>query len=109
MRRVKIELLPRAAKRSAGVDKKLNFFNTPRRTGQMALYVEQSHIKSPLKNTAIVTRPINNAITLIRLKKVTRPIEQPMKFEFIINLQAAKQIGVPIPQWTLMKADRVIQ
>ena len=38
------------AKRSASVHKKLNFFNTPRRTGQMALYVEQSHIKSILKN-----------------------------------------------------------
>jgi putative ABC transport system substrate-binding protein len=37
------------------------------------------------------------------------PVEQPMKFEFIINLKAAKQIGLTIPQWTLMKADRVIQ
>jgi putative ABC transport system substrate-binding protein len=37
------------------------------------------------------------------------PVEQPMKFEFIINLKAAKQIGVTIPQWTLMKADKVIR
>jgi ABC-type uncharacterized transport system substrate-binding protein len=36
-------------------------------------------------------------------------VEQPMKFEFIINLNAAKQIGLTIPQWTLMKADKVIQ
>ncbi len=37
------------------------------------------------------------------------PVEQPMKFEFVINLQTAKKIGVTIPQWTLMKATKVIQ
>jgi putative ABC transport system substrate-binding protein len=37
------------------------------------------------------------------------PVEQPKKFDFIINLKAAKQIGLTIPQWTLMKADRVIK
>jgi len=37
------------------------------------------------------------------------PVEQPMRFEFVINLKTAKQIGVTIPQWTLMKADKVIK
>ena len=42
-------------------------------------------------------------------KPADLPIERPIKFEFIINLKAAKQIGLTIPQWTLMKADKVIK
>ena len=42
-------------------------------------------------------------------KPADLPVERPMKFEFAINLKTAKQIGVTIPQWTLMKADRVIK
>ena len=42
-------------------------------------------------------------------KPADLPVEQAMKFEFVINLKSAKQIGVTIPQSVLFRADRVIQ
>ena len=42
-------------------------------------------------------------------KPAELPVQQPMKFEMVINLKTAKQLGVTIPQSVLFRADKVVK
>jgi putative ABC transport system substrate-binding protein len=58
----------------------------------------------PYKRAAVLVDKI-----LKGTKPADIPVEQPKKFEFIVNLKAAKQIGVTIPPNVLARADKVIK
>ena len=74
-------------------------------------YVVAGGLMSYGVNTADVDRRAATYVDKILkgTKPADLPVEQPTKFEFIINLNAAKQIGLTIPPNVLVRADKVIK
>ena len=74
-------------------------------------YVEAGGLVSYSANDADQYRRV--AVFVDKILKGTKPadlpVEQPTKFEFIINLKTAKQIGVTIPAEVLARANRLIK
>jgi putative ABC transport system substrate-binding protein len=74
-------------------------------------FVESGGLMSYAPNYADLFRRAADLVDKILkgAKPAELPIDQPKKFEFIINLKGAKQIGMTIPQKVLARADRVIK
>jgi len=78
---------------------------------QNRIYVEAGGLMSYGVNFADLDRRAATYVDKILkgAKPADLPVEQPTKFEFIVNLKAAKQIGLTIPPNVLARADRVIK
>ena len=81
-----------------------------------AMYTHGGYVASGglMSYGADQVEPFRRAASMVdKILKGTKPsdipVEQPKKFEFIINLKAAKQIGLTIPPNVLVRADRVIK
>jgi putative ABC transport system substrate-binding protein len=74
-------------------------------------FVEDGGLMSYATNPNDLSR--RAAVFVDKILKGTKPadlpIEQPTKFRLVINLKAAKQIGLTIPPSVLAKADKVIK
>jgi putative tryptophan/tyrosine transport system substrate-binding protein len=76
-----------------------------------AIFVEQAGLASYSANLYELGRQAARLVDKILkgTKPGDLPVEQPTKFELVINLKAAKALGITIPQSILLRADRLIQ
>ena len=91
----------------------LSFLSTQRMPSmfQDAWFVEQGALFSHYANWASLRRRTAEYVDKILkgAKPGDLPVEQPAKFELVINLKTAKALGLTIPQSLLVRADEIIQ
>ena len=78
---------------------------------ERSFYVDAGGLMSYATNDDEIFR--RAAVYVDKILKGTKPadlpVEQPTKFEFVINLKTAKALNLTIPQSVLFRADRVIK
>jgi len=74
---------------------------------------DNAHELAGMKLDAILTTYRATAAYIDKIKKSANPanlpVEQPTRFELVINMKTAKALGLSVPQSLLMRADNVIQ
>jgi putative ABC transport system substrate-binding protein len=76
--------------------------NMMRDSGVLVSY-SLTEIEAERRTASYVDRVLRGA------RPVDLPVEQPTKFELVINLRTARALGLTIPQSVLLRADAVIQ
>ena len=69
-----------------------------------ALFSYGTSLADQLRRAAVLVDKI-----LKGAKPADIPVEQPTLFEFVVNLKAAKALGITVPRAILLRADRVIE